>query len=184
MRTGLILLWLAAFPHSALASCWALVVQSSITNQSPIVVRGEIVKIIVQGPARRSMDTAYIRVEAIYKNVLDYQLKVGDLIPARMDGRQRRLSSSIDLTYQLGRRANWYLFLEKDGKFTICEHIQQCRPIDEKVPLDHVQNVIMKIGEAPQRPGMSVQQWLEKIARREEKDEEEIAHEQGVDRLP
>ena len=146
------------------ASCWALVVQSAIGNEAPVVVTGEIVQVDVAPAAARSFDIAHIRVTEIHKNELgDYPLQIGQSIRARMHGKNRQSTISTDLRYELGKQAIWYVYLNDDNVFSICDHVQQCRPVKEGPAIGQRREVLVELlrdGRKVARNPMTRAKWI------------------------
>ena len=42
-----------------------------------------------------------------------------------MHGQKRRMAASTDLLYPINTKGVWFIFLNKDGHFTICERPEQ-----------------------------------------------------------
>ena len=179
--TTLVLLAIAsilACDHHASASCWCYVAQSTIAEQSPVIVTGEITEIHVAEPSESGFDIAHIKVEAIHKNILkDTELRVGEILPARMHGANRSTRTSIDLRFAKGKLATWYVYVEEDRNFYICRHIQQCRPFEEEPVLGR--KAILRtqsIDEADDTYGTTIETWIAK--RKETTARAEIAREE------
>jgi hypothetical protein len=146
------------------AGCWVNYPQSVIGSRAPIIVVGEIVAIdtaTAQGKERdvlRYLDAAKIKVEKVYKNALKdvtvaekgeltvFMHSTNQSVPGSepKEGQRLRFEKSTDLSYKVGTRAVWFLFLQSDGKFYINRHPQQCLPLEKgaKAPAEVALGVV------------------------------------------
>jgi hypothetical protein len=124
---AVLLLASGAVSSPVMASCWCSVHQSSIAGESPVIVSAEIMAVDTEPNKSETYDMAQLRVVKIHKKSLsDLKLKLGDWIPARVHGKNRKELISTDLVYEVGTKAVWYIYLDEDNKFSICRHPQQC----------------------------------------------------------
>lgn len=145
VATSAALLFMVGSAWQGAASCFIGYDQSFIAAKAPIIVSGELVAIdpaktqAREGKTLRYLDGARIKVQRIHKNVLaDIEVRergeitafmhsTNTAIPGSDSGSKQLLySKSTDLSYQIGTKAVWFIFLDQDGRLIINRHPQQC----------------------------------------------------------
>ena len=101
-----------------LHACWAAISLEDFIKDKQIIIVGEIQRITSDPKSQPAENTAFIKVEKIYRRWLPcHQLKIGDEVsfnePAR--GGNRRASTDID--YFKGQRGIWILHYENGKGF-------------------------------------------------------------------
>lgn len=158
MTAAALLLFSVDWPLSG--SCFVGYDQSFIASKAPIIVVGEIVAIDTaksqtrERNRQRYLDGARIKVEKIHKNILSdvtvreqgeiiaFMHSTNTAIPGSdKGGKQTAYTVSTDLSYPIGTRAVWFIFVNDNCMLTINSHPQQC--------------LILKKDAAPPAPGDS-----------------------------
>lgn len=169
----------------SVSALWVLKEVSSVAAQSPVIISGEIVKIDRGRAAKQAFDTAFIRVASIEKNDLrDVKLAVGDDFPVLMNGINSRMGSSLDITYPIGTKARWLVYLENDGRFYINQRPEQRQPLGDALPA--LPPTMLSIN-ADGSEGWTKAEWIAEMKRQQKAEEEQAKrwreHRERVARL-
>jgi hypothetical protein len=141
----MIIVFLAACSVGKVAySCWTAVPFEEIVKQNPLIVAGNVEKVVVVKPRghESGYDTAFIKVRKVLKDdTKNPNIKTGAYVRLSMPSINNKYRSSVDLLYQRGQDGIWLLSYDNERGAFRTGRPDQLQPLSQEQKIKEIISV-------------------------------------------